>query len=111
MCCPWCGRVDWLSTKHFTTSCAALDAKRARLGALWGVPAAWWVEQSRVTSKSGWFTWAAGRDTTERAKRQIAMCSLGITLMKRFKVLSDGGWFPSDAAARHGNPRFKVNRQ
>ena len=78
--CPHCG-ASRASARHFWAECPRFTACREALQQDFGIQPAWWQQQPRVTSKSGWITVGAGTSTEQRASRQIAACSLGIHIV------------------------------
>ena len=72
---------------------------RARASRAWGVAPDWWAAQPRCTAKSGWITLAAADTVAQRARCQVAACTVGIehvatdgtvTMLKRDLELLEG---------------------
>ena len=78
--CPYCAAAR-ASARHFWAECPRFSAYREAMQQDYGIQPAWWQQQPRVTSKSGWITMRAGASTQQRATRQIAACSLGIQIV------------------------------
>ena len=79
--CHLCGE-PLPSFRHLWQECSAFDQKRAELARAHKLPGTFWRRQPRVTSKSGWITYAAGRTAERRATMQLAACQLGVHIVK-----------------------------
>lgn len=78
--CHWCG-VEWASARHLWAECPRFAPMRLQLEKEMSVPAQWWAEQPRCTSKSGWVTVDAAPSVEERGARMVAACRLGMAVV------------------------------
>ena len=79
MRCRWCG-AERESAKHLWAECERFAASRRDLAAQQRLPAAWWAQQPRVTSATGWVPLAAADDAVQRGRCMVAACQLGILI-------------------------------
>ena len=67
--------------------CPKFDGCRVLLSRYHNLKDDWWLDQPRVTAKTGWITLAADSCPDVRAAAQVAACKLGIMICDAF----DGG--------------------
>ena len=87
--CKWC-YDPYPSTHHYWAHCGHYDTLRENLRQgdephLFTlqdyIPADWWTQQPRVTSKSGWICHTAHANPDTRAKLQVMTCKLALAIM------------------------------
>ena len=69
------------SARHLWAECAGTQAQRAALSTKYRVPQSWWLNQPRVTSKSGWITLDAAPGPHRRGALQACSCEMGVQLV------------------------------
>ena len=69
------------SARHLWAECAGTQSLRLEIGRQYRVPQTWWLNQPRVTAKSGWITLDAARDSSRRGVLQACSCAMGIKLI------------------------------
>ena len=81
--CQCCGEVGVRpNMRHYMVECGAFDTARRRIEREFGVPASFWSQAPRVTTKSGWITMGAAPSQQRRATLQVATCKLGVAVMQ-----------------------------
>ena len=80
--CKCCGH-PWPSARHFWQECPGFQQDRREISEEHKLHPRFWAAQPRVTSKSGWITYAAARSADRRATMQIASCQLGVRIVLR----------------------------
>ena len=80
--CPHCGAAG-ASARHFFVECGRYAAMRAQLAEEYSLDPGWWAAQPRVTSKTGWITYAAAATPEGRSAAQIAACRLGLRITQQ----------------------------
>ena len=78
--CQWCG-FAWPSARHYWQDCPHFATLRLAARRTYKLPPCFFLRQPRVTSKSGWITYAAGRTVERRAILQIAACEVGLAIV------------------------------
>ena len=79
--CSFCG-FAFPSARHYWVECSRFDTTRQALTTEFNLPASFWTDQPRVTSKSGWITQRAADSLARRAQLQVASCRLALVVME-----------------------------
>ena len=112
MRCTLCNNCHLGSARHLWADCTHLDEVRNAIAAKYSVPAGWWQEQPRCTSKTGWIVYEADASLARRKKLAIAANELGIAVAKTAKQ-AKANFLPTAAAVEpptlvaldgHGDP-------
>ena len=74
--CSFCG-CAFPSARHYWVECPRFDTTRQALATEFNLPASFWTDQPRVTSKSGWITQRAADSLTRRCSAPSCLLSLG----------------------------------
>ncbi|CAK0865763.1 unnamed protein product [Prorocentrum cordatum] len=90
--CPWC-RQPLASLRHMFQDCPRFDTERAAIARDLRLPSSFWRTQPRVTAKSGWITYDAGRTPERRGTMQVAACRLGLAIVAATFDLNGGSSF------------------
>ena len=86
--CPFCNAED-ASMRHFWATCPQFRSFRQEMECSFNVAHVWWVNQPRVTAKSGWVTFDADPSPAIGAKLQAVACKLALHMTSHLQLLTD----------------------
>ena len=69
--------------------CSKFDLERNTISDELTLPDHWWSSLPRVSSKSGWITFAADDNPNRRSVMQVALARMGLRVLKFTKALLD----------------------
>ena len=87
--CESCGAAVWPSMRHLVVECSKFDLERNTISDELTLPEHWWSSLPRVSSKSGWITFAADDNPNRRSVMQVALARMGLRVLKFTKALLD----------------------
>ena len=93
--CSFCGHA-LPSMRHLWQECVGFATLRQSLLTEFKLPTDFFTTAPRVTSKTGWITYAAAPTAPQRATMQIAACKLGIC------IITDGFTKVGHPGCQHG---------